>query len=169
MEDYILMDIYTSAPAVTDDGTKGYKIGDEWYDSAAGVKYIAKSVATGAAVWDAFLVGLPELKSCFTWVVSAPAIGGIPGPNIPHNFTITKIIADVTTATSVAFNIEKRSAANTAGTNCMSSEFTATTTRSSSSTFSSANGNADDELFLDISNVTGAVETLRITIYVQRR
>lgn len=38
-------------PTVTDDASKGYKVGTRWMYSATGVVYVATSVTNGAAVW----------------------------------------------------------------------------------------------------------------------
>lgn len=49
------MDIYASSPTVNDDNTKGYVVGNNWFDTTTGYLYYAKSVATGAAVWVRFI------------------------------------------------------------------------------------------------------------------
>lgn len=40
-----------AAPAVTDDGTKGYTVGSRWIDTVGQQEYVCISPATGAAVW----------------------------------------------------------------------------------------------------------------------
>lgn len=44
--------IATAAPAVTDDETKGYKVGMWWFDTTHTNVYWCKSIATGAADWE---------------------------------------------------------------------------------------------------------------------
>jgi hypothetical protein len=47
----------TAAPAVTDDGTKGYGPGSQWGDATGNALYWCESAATGAAVWNAISGG----------------------------------------------------------------------------------------------------------------
>jgi len=39
------------APAVTDDASRNYSVGSQWFDVAAGDVYVAVDVTAGAAVW----------------------------------------------------------------------------------------------------------------------
>lgn len=41
----------TAAPAVTDDGTAGYLIGDRWIDETNDAEYVCLDITTGAAIW----------------------------------------------------------------------------------------------------------------------
>ncbi len=43
--------VTTAAPTVNDDSADGYAVRSLWFDSAAGILYVATSVAVGAAVW----------------------------------------------------------------------------------------------------------------------
>lgn len=100
----------------------------------------------------------------YTWVVAGPAVAGVPGPRIPQNGTITRIDAYVTAATSVTFNVEKRSTIGTTGTNAMTSALVATTTGASQTSFSSATLTASNWLWLNITAVSGTPGNVVITV-----
>lgn len=41
----------TAAPAVTDDGEDGWRIGSRWYDLTNNAEYVCLDITAGAAVW----------------------------------------------------------------------------------------------------------------------
>lgn len=41
----------TAAPAVTDDGDAGWRIGSRWYDLTNDAEYVCLDITAGAAVW----------------------------------------------------------------------------------------------------------------------
>lgn len=41
----------TTAPTVSNDGTQGYEVGSQWWDTTADKEYVALDISTGAAVW----------------------------------------------------------------------------------------------------------------------
>ena len=100
-----------------------------------------------------------------TWVIDSPAVGGVPGPRIPKNWTVTRIDAYVTAATSATFNIEERSTIGSAGTNIMTSDLAATTTGASDTgAFNDSALAAGNWLWVDISAVSGTPGKLVLTL-----
>lgn len=71
----------TTNPAVGNDGTQGYAVGSIWQNANTGKVWIARSVATGAAVWVPFS-GAPQ-----------------PPPYLVGNFIIPNGIMPASTAT----------------------------------------------------------------------
>ena len=49
--------IATTVPGVSNDGTQGYSIGSLWFNTITGFLYIATSVGTGTATWEAVANG----------------------------------------------------------------------------------------------------------------
>ena len=103
----------------------------------------------------------------YTWVITSPAVGGIPGPRIPTDCTIANFYSQPIGGTSVAYNFEIRSTPGTTGTNIMGSEFiTYPANPSGVGSFANPLVRAGQWLWLDISNVSGAVTQLVITMTV---
>jgi hypothetical protein len=96
------------------------------------------------------------------------AIGGVLGPQLSAAETATEIVASIYGGTSgVVFNIEERSAGYTAGVNLLTADFTVTGAGADMSTtgFTNSALAADSWLYLDISNVTGTVAGLSVTLH----
>jgi hypothetical protein len=100
----------------------------------------------------------------FTWVVVAPAVGGIPGPQLKEAHTATRISSYVTSATSCTFNIEERGTIGSAGSNLLSSDQVAVATGASGTTFADSALAADAWLWLDISAVSGTPAAVVVTL-----
>jgi hypothetical protein len=100
------------------------------------------------------------------WVIKNPAIGGIPGPRLKVAYTVTRIDAFVVGGTSADFNIEERSTIGTPGTDIMYSEMSIGVSGDETTAFANAGLAANNGLWLDISNVVGAVEYLAVTLAV---
>jgi hypothetical protein len=84
----------------------------------------------------------------------------------PYAITITKIVGTVKGGTSVAFNLDERTASglNSSGTSVMSGNLTASTTGANTTTFTNA-GIASDAFICYIgSTVTGSVNQITIRI-----
>lgn len=100
----------------------------------------------------------------WTFLISSPAVGGVPGPKIPANCDVKEVSSYVTAATSVVFNIEERTAVGSAGTNILSSDQTASTTGASATSFSNGFLAKDNYLWVDISAVNGTPGVVEITL-----
>ncbi len=98
------------------------------------------------------------------WIIPAPAVGGHPGLEVPAAWTVTRIHAYVVGGTSAALNIEERTAIGSAGTNILTSDLTADLDGAFSTDFANAGLAAGNTLWVDISNVTGVVTFLVITM-----
>lgn len=100
-----------------------------------------------------------------TWAISSPAVGGIVGPRIPENMTVTRVDAYVDAATSATFNIEERGTIGSAGTNIMSADMAADVTgESDTGAFNNDSLAAGNWLWVDISAVSGTPTQLVITL-----
>lgn len=102
-----------------------------------------------------------------TWVIRNPAVGGVLGPRISEAQTASRIDAYVTAATSVTFNIEKRSTIGSAGTNLMASDLAATTSGASQTSFAASALASGDWLWVDISAVSGTPGQVVIVLTTQ--
>ena len=115
---------------------------------------------------------LPSLFSTktYTWTISYPAMGGIPGPKLGCLHMLADISAYVVGAgtgssASAIFNIEDRSTIGVAGANLMSGDLTAGVGGASASgTFAQASVLADHWLWLDIAAVGGAPSFFVVTL-----
>ena len=100
-----------------------------------------------------------------TWVIPTPAsTTGYAGPKLPNAVTAVEISSYTVGGTSVAFNIEERSACNSAGTDMLASDQTADADGTSATSFSNGGLAANCFPFLAVTTVTGAVTTLAVTM-----
>lgn len=100
----------------------------------------------------------------FSWVVSAPSVGGLPGPRIPAASTVIRIDAYVVAATSATFNIEERSTVGVAGADINGTDLEAVTAGVNSTSFTNSDLAAGNWLWLDISNANGNPGVLVVTM-----
>jgi hypothetical protein len=102
----------------------------------------------------------------YTWVVSTPSAGGIPGPYIPVPLTVVSINAYCIGGTSVTFNIEDRTTIGTTGVNLMASALVAPTTGASQNGFIHPKLAQGDWLWLNITGAAGSPSFVVITLQV---
>lgn len=102
--------------------------------------------------------------SSFTWVIPDAAVRGYAGPKIPVACTVTELSGYVVGGTDCDFNVEERSACNSAGTNINGSELTADANGVSSTSFSNSGLAEDCFLWLDVSEATDAGDYLCVTV-----
>lgn len=100
----------------------------------------------------------------YTWVVTSPEVAGVQGPKLKSAKKAAYITSAVVGGTSAKFNIETCSAPGGSGTNLLGSDQTATTSGASGT--SSTSLAVDTWLWLDISEVTGEVDQLAVTLTV---
>lgn len=98
------------------------------------------------------------------FTVTSPGVTTIPLGVIEESWTAAKIEAYVFGGTSVTFNIEERTSPGSAGTNMMTSDMDATTSKTTDSSLANGGLAAGNTLALDISAVSGAVNFIAITI-----
>jgi hypothetical protein len=147
-------------------GTSGYSglsgaVGTSGYSGLSGIGtsgYSGLSGASGISGYSGTNV------RTFTWVITTPAVGGIPGPRLKVAATATRIDSYVTAATSVTFNIEERSTIGSAGSNLLSSDQVADTNGETTTSFADSALAADNWLWLDISAISGTPGTLVVTL-----
>jgi hypothetical protein len=101
----------------------------------------------------------------YSWTITNPSTGIIPGPKIYAAQTAVKISSYVTAATNATFNIQDRTTApNTTGTNLLSSDQTAVATGTDATVFASAIIAQNSWLAVNISSVSGTPGTLSVTL-----
>ena len=110
------------------------------------------------------VTGLGDNVRAFSWVVAAPAVGGIPGPRLKETNTATEISAATTAASGIAFNVEHRTAMGVTGLQLMSSAMIAGTTGMSTTTLQNTSMTAGKWLWLNIQGVTGAPLIATVTV-----
>ena len=103
----------------------------------------------------------------YTWVISSPAVGGIPGPRIPMAKTVDRVDSYTTAATNMWFNIEHRSTIGSAGTDVLSADLVAGVSGAMSSGFASSSLPSGSWLWVDIAGVSGTPGTGVITMTVK--
>ena len=81
-----------------------------------------------------------------------------------QNLTVLRIDSHINGGTQVDFNVEHRSAVNTTGTALTTTTIPALPGGTETTSFGLSNLSADNWLYLDITNVTGTVNRLTITI-----
>jgi hypothetical protein len=101
-----------------------------------------------------------------TWVISAPAVGGIPGPRIGVNGTAKQINAYTISAdTTVDFNIENRATVGAAGTDLMAADLACSLANASGAINAGVSAlTAGNWLWIDISGTSGSPAALVITL-----
>jgi hypothetical protein len=102
----------------------------------------------------------------FSWVITNPVAGGIPGPRLKVAATAIRIDSYVTSATSVTFNIEERSTIGSAGSNLLASDQVADVNGETTTSFDDSALAADNWLWLDIASVSGTPAILVVTLTV---
>jgi PKD repeat protein len=100
----------------------------------------------------------------YTWILSDPAVGGIPGPHLFDAHKALRISAYCVGGTSVTFNIEKRDTIGSAGVDLMASDLVAPTTGAEELDFVDPLMAADYWLWLDISAKSGSPTKLVVTL-----
>ena len=145
-----------------------YGIANELYVMGpSGVSAVVRGV-TGVGVQG--VTGAGSAIRLFSWVITAPAVGGIPGPQVAEAHTAQRISSYVTTAaTTATFNVEHRAAIGSAGSDLLAADQVAGTTGASSTALQLTGVAADHWLWLDISAVSAIppaalVVTLKTTV-----
>lgn len=118
----------------------------------------------------AYISAVISAKRSFTWVIQNPTPGSgvyILGPKTLEGCTITNITACVSSATSVTFNIQKRTSPNTAGVNVRSTNMVAPTSNTGSWTPTSSNVVAGQYLVLMLISKSGTPAQLSVTVSVE--
>lgn len=101
----------------------------------------------------------------FCWLIAVPAVGGIPGPKIPHGCNASELSSYVTASgKTVTFNIEERTDQDSAGTNIVSSDQVADDNGTTTGTFANKYLAKDNYLWIDISAVDADALQLSITL-----
>ena len=100
----------------------------------------------------------------YTWVISIPGIGGIPGSRLAEVHTVTRIDSYVTSGTSATFNIEERSTIGSAGVDILTSDQVADIDGASDTSFANASLASGNWLWLDISATDGSPGQLVVTL-----
>jgi hypothetical protein len=140
--------------------------------SADGHANTASAAATSveAAVRSAFSDKLSGAQiDHYTWVISAPTTGQIPGPKLYAGQTAKRISGSTLTAsTTITFNIESRPDLDSAGTNLLSDEQTASIDGADNTTMANSALTADSWLVVDISGTSGTPALCVITLAVQK-
>jgi hypothetical protein len=124
-------------------------------DTALSATLKADAVSAAAAAVSAISTAVYRGQ---TWVLSAPAIGGVPGPKIATNATAKKINAyTISTGTAVTFNIENRATVGAAGTNLMAAELSCSAADASGAINAGTSVlTAGNWLWIDISGTSGS-------------
>jgi hypothetical protein len=107
---------------------------------------------------------MATVTGSYTWVIPDAAVGGYPGPKIPTACTVTELAGYVVGGTDCDFNVEERSACNSAGTNINGSELTADADGVSSTSFTNSGLAQDCFLWLDVSEATAPGDYLCVTV-----
>lgn len=109
--------------------------------------------------------GISGLSSAFTWVITNPATGFIPGPKLYQDFTCTKISSFVSDQTSCGFNIQDRTLApTTTGLTLLATDQTAVVDGIDSTIIQNAACPVNSWMWLDIKGTTGSPTQLMVTI-----
>lgn len=152
----------TSDPAVGNDNTQGYGVGSSWFNQNTGRYFIARSVATGAAVWQAmqiadkqgYIVNNWLLPAGLTGLAGAPAAPGtgsirlLPG-RLRERLTISALGVRVTTL-SVGGNVQAAIYANNPTTGRPTGNALASTASMSTTTATSVNSAVSVQLEPDL-------------------
>jgi hypothetical protein len=113
------------------------------------------------------LFGANGTDKTYTWPIGSPAIGGIGGPRMPTNCYIKNVYAYIIGGTSAAFNLEIRQSPETPTTPLMTSDLTVSPGGTwGQNVFPAPLLSVGSWLWVDINNVTGAVDTLVICVAV---
>lgn len=99
-----------------------------------------------------------------TWTIPTPAVQGYGGPKIPVNCTVTEIFGYTQGGTDCDYNIEERTACNSAGTDIMTTDQTADANGTSTTSFANAAQAKDNFWWLDVSQITDAGDYLCVTL-----
>jgi hypothetical protein len=98
-------------------------------------------------------------QKTFTWVFSAPAVGGLYGAQLPATVVaVNAIFATLSSGTTITGNIEKRPTFGAAGSNVLSADITGSATPVSQAADTSAGAatiTAANWLYVDISGTSG--------------
>jgi hypothetical protein len=100
----------------------------------------------------------------YTWSLSAPAVGGVLGLRVKEEQFILRIDTIIIGGTSIAFNIERRSVANTAGLDLVATDIVSSTSGVEETDFAYEAIAADEWLYLDISSKSGNVTQFSATL-----
>lgn len=107
---------------------------------------------------------MSTIYDSYTWVTGVPEVKGYGGPKIPVAATVTELSGYVVGGTDCDFNVEERSACNSAGTNVVTTDLTADANGVSSTSFSNSSIAKDSFLWLDVSEITAPGTSLSVTI-----
>jgi len=100
-----------------------------------------------------------------TFNIANPVVGQVLGPRLPVDMTVQRIDG-YTDVGTVTFNVEERTAPNTAGTDLMASDLVADSDNESQSSFADISVAADNFLAIDISAITGTPSVFVLTMHV---
>jgi hypothetical protein len=110
------------------------------------------------------MTGLGDNIRAFSWIISSPAVGGIPGSRLKETAVATEISAATTAASGILFNVEHRTAMGATGLQLMATSMLAGITGMSTTTLQNTSMTANKFLWLNIQGVTGTPGIATITV-----
>jgi|WetSurMetagenome_2_1015567.scaffolds.fasta_scaffold99698_3 hypothetical protein len=106
----------------------------------------------------------PQIKQ-FTYHVQTPAKGsGFVIARMYQNLTVLRVDSHLSAGTSVSFNLEYRSSVNAIGTSITSTPIVALTSGTQTGSFAYSMLPADNWLFLSVTDISGSVGLLSVTL-----
>jgi hypothetical protein len=106
----------------------------------------------------------PQIKQ-FQFHIQSPLRGyGALMVRLYQNLTVVRVDSHISSGTSLSFHVESRSSVNSNGVNITSSPMVAVNAGTAITSFSNANVPADNWLFLNITDLSGTIGLLTITI-----
>lgn len=109
-----------------------------------------------------YVIAVP--KKVLTFIIDVPTNADVRFVQVPYAMILTKVSATVIGATSVTFQIEKRTTAGTTGTNMLTSALVATTSGANTVAFASNAIASGQYLTYVSSSVSGSPSQISITI-----
>lgn len=106
----------------------------------------------------------PEIKQFYFHVQSPPRGYGALIVRLYQNLTLLRVDSHISTGNSVNFHVEVRNSVNSTGTTITSSPMVAVNAGTTTTSFSNSSVQADDWLFLSITDISGTIGLLTITI-----
>lgn len=103
----------------------------------------------------------------YTWALKTPAIGGVVGPYLANNFTAVGVYTYCIGGTSVSFNVAEKVVGGSSVDIMGSEEVAYPAYTTGVIGFTNPNLDAGKWLWLDISNVSGAVTQVVVTVILQ--
>lgn len=135
--------------------------GQMFYDSGKKAAFIWNGTS-----WLALSQGQssPQIQQ-FQFHIQGPIRGyGALMVRLYQNLTVLRVDSHISSGTSVNFHVEIRSSVNSTGTNITSSPMVAVNAGTATTSFSNSSLPADNWLFLNITDISGTIGLLTITI-----